>query len=236
MKWIGCVFAGALLLFVSGEALAETCSEIDADAKRLLASAAQRSDFTALQHLAKRASENPGCDGEYVFRLARDLVLVALHDLEQKAKAENRALTSRELQPLAEISKPWQLMVHLGDANFAERHWLKAFDSYAIALANLNAGKDDERQVFGEVYANAIVARAYLENESANDRSDSRPTAPQFRTFRGGPPVERTFLEEVVWNRVGPSGDRLLLQAYLVEFPDGAHAAMAKTRLAELAK
>ena len=94
MKWIGCVFAGALLLFVSGEALAETCSEIDADAKRLLASPAQRSDFTALQHLAKRASENPGCDGEYVFRLARDLVLVALHDIGEKAAAESRKLLS----------------------------------------------------------------------------------------------------------------------------------------------
>ena len=236
MKRMNCVFTAALLLFVSGEALAETCSEIDGDAKRLLASPAQRADLIALQHLAKRASENPGCGGEYVFQLARDLVLVALRDLDEKAAAESRALASRELEPLAEIAKPWQLMVHLGDANFAERHWLKAFDSYAIALANLNAGNGDERQVFGEAYAKAIVARAYLENESANDRSDSRPTAPQFRTFRGGPPVDRAFLDDAVWTRVGTSGDRLLLQAYLVEFPDGAHAAAAKTRLAELAK
>ena len=162
--------------------MAETCGEIDGDAKRLLASPAQRSDLLSLKHIARRALENSECDGEYVYRLARVLALVALSDLEEKAAAENRSLTSRELQPLSEISKPWQLMTHLGDAHFAEKDWLKAFDAYDIALTNLDTRKSDERQLYGEVYAKAIVARAFLTNDSANDRSQSRPNAPQFRT------------------------------------------------------
>ncbi len=236
MKGLNRAFTTALLLFFSTEALAETCSEVDADAQRLLASPAQRSDLATLKHIARRAMANSGCRGEYVYRLARDLTLAALGDIEKKAAAESRPLASRELQTLSEISRPWQLMTALGDAHFAERAWLKAFDAYDIALGNLDMAKGDERRLYGDVYARAIVARAILENESANDRSDSRPTAPQFRTFRGGPAVDRAFLDEALWNRVGLSADRRLLQAYLVEFPDGAHAAMAKTRLTELAK
>ena len=169
MKWINCVFTTALLLFVSGEALAETCAEIDADAKRLLASPAQRSDILSLKHIAQRAAQNSECDGEYVYRLARVLALIALSDLKVKAAAENRSLKSRELQPFSEISHPWQLMTALGDADFAEKDWLKAFDAYDIALVNLNTRKSDERQLYGEVYAKAIVARAFLTNDSPND-------------------------------------------------------------------
>jgi hypothetical protein len=236
MKWINCVFTTALLLFVSGEALAETCAEIDADAKRLLASPAQRSDILSLKHIAQRAAQNSECDGEYVYRLARVLVLAALSDLDEKAAAENRPLTSRELQPLSEISHPWQLMSVLGDAHFAEKDWLKAFEAYDIALVNLNTKKSDERQLYGEVYAKAIVARAFLTNDSPNDRSASRPNTPQFRTFRGGPPVDRAFLDEAVWNRVEMSSDPRLLRAYLKEFPQGAHAGAANDKLAAMAK
>ena len=236
MKWLNCAFTAALLFFVSGQALAETCGEIDADAKRLLASPAQRSDLLSLKHIARRALENSECDGEYVYRLARVLALVALSDLEEKAAAENRSLTSRELQPLSEISKPWQLMTHLGDAYFAEKVWLKAFDAYDIALTNLDTRKSDERQSYGEVYAKAIVARAFLTNDSANDRSQSRPNAPQFRTFRGGPAVDRAFLDEAVWHRVEMSSDPRLFRAYLGEFPDGAHASVANDKLVNLAK
>jgi hypothetical protein len=236
MKWLNCVFAAALLFSVSREVLAETCAEIDADAKRLLASPAQRADLLSLKHIARRALENSECDGEYVYRLARLLALVALSDLDKKAAAENRSLTSRELQPLSEISHPWQLMTHLGDAYFAEKDWFKAFDAYDIALANLNTRKSDERQLYGEVYAKAIVARAFLTTDSANDRSASRPNAPQFRTFRGGPAVDRAFLDEAVWNRVELSSDPRLLRAYLEEFPDGAHASAASNKLVDLAK
>jgi len=236
MKWLNCALTAALVFFVSGEALAETCGEIDADAKRLLASRAQRSDLLSLKHVARRALENSECDGEYVYRLARVLVLVALSDLDEKAAAENRSLTSQELQPLSEISHPWQLMTHLGDAHFAEKDWLKAFDAYDIALANLNTRKSDELQLFGEVYAKAIVARAFLTNDSPNDRSASRPNTPQFRTFRGGPPVDRAFLDEAVWNRVEMSSDPRLLRAYLKEFPKGAHAGVANDKLAAMAK
>jgi hypothetical protein len=236
MKWPTCVLAAALLFFVSGEALAETCADIDAEAKRLLALPAQRSDLNALKHIAKRASENPDCGGEYVFRLARDLVLHALNDLDTKAAADKRPLTSSELEPLSELSRPWQLMTHLGDAYFAEKDWLGAFEAYDIALAQLNTGKSDEHQVFVDAYAKAVVARAFLSSETANDRSQSRPNVPEFRTLRGGPAVERAFLDDAVWRRVEMSSDRRLLQAYLVEFPKGAHAAMARNKLGDLAK
>jgi hypothetical protein len=236
MKSLNCVFSAGLLLLVSGEALAETCDEIRADAKRLLASPAQRSDILSLKHIAQRAAQNSECDGEYVYGLARALALIALSDLDEKAAAENRSLTSRELQPLSELSHPWQLMTALGDAYFAEKDWLKAFGAYDIALANLNTRKGDERQVYGEVYAKAIVARALLTNDSPNDRSASRPNTPQFRTFRGGPPVDRAFLDEAVWNRVAMSSDPRPLRAYLKEFPDGAHAGAANAKLAAMAK
>lgn len=236
MRWPTCILTASLLLFASGEALAETCAEIDAEAKRLLASPAKRSDLPSLKHMAKRASENPDCSGEYVFRLARDLALHALSDLDKRAAAEKRPLTSSELEPLSELSRPWQLMAHLGDAYFAESDWLRAFEAYDIALANLNTGKSEERQVFVDAYAKAVVARAFLASETANDRSQSRPNVPEFRTLRGGPAVEHIFLDDAVWQRVEMSSDRRLLQAYLVEFPNGAHAAMAKSKLADLAK
>jgi hypothetical protein len=231
-----CAFTAALLFFISAEALAETCGEVDADAKRLLASPAQRSDLLALKHIAQRAAQNSGCNGEYVYRLARILALAALSGLDEKAAAENRSLTSRELQPLSDISHPWQLMSALGDAYFAEKDWLKAFDAYDIALVNLNTGKTDERQVYGEVYAKAILARAFSTNDSPNDRSASRPNVPQFRTFRGGPAVDRAFLDEAVWSRVETSSDPRLLRAYLGEFPAGAHASAANKKLVDLAK
>jgi hypothetical protein len=233
MKSSTCVLSAALLLLVSGETLAESCAEIDAEAKRLLASPAQRSDLLSI---ARRALDNPDCGGEYVYRLARDVTLAVLGDLDEKAGAENRSLASSELQPLSEISRPWQLMIRLGDAHLAERDWRKAFAAYDIALANLDTRQSDERQLFGDVYAKAIAARAFLADDSANDRSQSRPNAPEFRTFRGGPAVDRAFLDEAVWNRVALSTDRRLLQAYLEEFPDGAHASLAKSKLADLAK
>jgi hypothetical protein len=233
MKWPTCVLAAAMLLSVCGEALAETCAEIDADAKQQLASPAQRPELLSI---ARRALDNPDCSGEYVYRLARDLVLAALSDLDKKAAAENRSLTSRELQPLSEISRPWQVMIRLGDAYFAEKDWRKAFGAYDIALANLDTRKSDERQSFGEAYAKAVVARAFLTDDSANDRSQSRPNAPEFRTFRGGPAVDRALLGEALWTRIGMSSDRRLLQAYLEEFPDGAHASLARSKLADLAK
>lgn len=226
-------FLATLLLFVGGEALAESCAEIDAEAKRRLASPGQGSDLLAL---ARRALNNPDCSGDYVYRLARDLVLAALSELGKQAMAENRSLTSRELLPLSEISRPWQLMIHLGDAYFAERDWRKAFGAYDIALAEMNTRKSDERQSFGEAYAKAVVARAFLTDDSANDRSQSRPNAPEFRTIRGGPVVDRALLDDAVWKRVATSSDRRLLRAYLVEFPDGAHASVARNRLVDLAR
>ena len=231
-----CIITAALLLFVAGEALAESCAEIDVEAKQVLASPAQRSDLGTLKHIAKRASENPDCGGEYVFGLGRDLALHALNDLDKKAVAEKRPLASSELEPLSELSRPWQLMARLGEAYSVENDWFRAFEAYDIALANLNTGKSEERRVFVELYAKAVVARAFLASETANDRSQSRPNVPEFRTHRGGPAVERALLDDAVWKRVEMSSDRRLLQAYLVEFPNGAHATMAKNKLADLAK
>ncbi len=194
-------------LAVSQSARAD-CKVIDAAARQAM----QAGDVGSYPDLLAQARTDASCDATYRGNLARVLALSAFRHL----TSANQNPSSAEIEAVAALSKPWQVMITLGDSYFDARDYSRAFKAYETTL-------DDMR----DVEANPTKPPADMERHAYKRAIEARALAPTFiasRSTRGilsglASPKFRNFTAEAVPVPIGFAFDSADLT------PDGIAAA-----------
>jgi outer membrane protein OmpA-like peptidoglycan-associated protein len=184
------------------------CNAIDEAARAAL----QTADVGAYGDLLAQARADASCDSAYRSNLSRVLALSAFRKLTEA----NANPSTAEIEKVAALAAPWQVMITLGDAYYDAKDYPKAFRAYEAAL-------DDMR----DETANPTRPPADLERHAYQRAIQARALAPTFiasRSTRGIPsglasPKFRNFTAEAVPIPVGFAYDSADLT------PDGTAAA-----------
>ncbi len=185
---IGLLPAALLLaaLAVAQPARAD-CKAIDTAARQAMQSGA----VAKYSGLLAEARSDSSCDAIYRGNLARVLALSAFRHL----VTANPNPSSAEIEAVAALAKPWQVMITLGDSYFDAKDYAKAFRAYETTL-------DDMR----DETANPTKPPADMERHAYKRAIEARALAPAFiasRSTRGVPsglasPKFRNFTAEAV--------------------------------------
>ena len=184
------------------------CKAIDTAVRQAM----QSGDEAKYPGLLAEARSDSSCDAMYRANLARVLALSAFRHL----VTSNQNPSSADIEAVAALAKPWQVMITLGDSYFDANDYAKAFKAYETTL-------DDMR----DESANPTKPPADLERHAYKRAIEARALAPTFiasRSTRGIPtglasPKFRNFTAEAVPVPIGFAFDSADLT------PDGIAAA-----------
>ncbi len=172
------VLLPALLLLPAGSALAD-CSAIDGDIKAALA--AGTVDRYDSLHRAMLAE--PSCDSAYRDQVGRAMARSALTQLSSDSDAE-------AIKAVTRYGRPWQVLVAIGDAYYAQKDWANTVRTYEEALDDMRDKvanpKSPPEDVERRVYKRAVEARALAPTFVATRQFRGKKTGladPNFRNF-----------------------------------------------------
>jgi len=136
--------------------------------------------------LLAKAQAETSCSSAYRARLARVLALSAY----RKLTAANRNPSAADLEKVAALATPWQVMISLGDAYYDARNYPKAFRAYEATLDDMRDvtanPKKPPADMERHAYLRAIEARALNSTFLASRSVRGVPTglaSPKFRNF-----------------------------------------------------
>ena len=183
------VLPAALLLaaLATAQPALADCKAIDTAARQAM----QSGDVAKYPGLLAEARADSSCDATYRGNLARVLALSAFRQL----VSSNQNPSPAEIEAVAALATPWQVMITLGDSYFDAKNYAKAFRAYETTL-------DDMR----DEAANPTKPPADMERHAYKRAIEARALAPTFiasRSTRGIPsglasPKFRNFTAEAV--------------------------------------
>ncbi|MEO8667199.1 MAG: OmpA family protein [Bauldia sp.] len=179
MSRVGSLAATALLLALATGPAAADCSQIDGDIKAALAAGA----VDRYDSLHEAMVAEPSCDAAYRDQVGRAMARSALTQLSSDSGPD-------EIKAAIRFGRPWQVLVALGDAYFAQKDWENTVKTYEEALddmrdkvANPKAPPEDVER---RAYKRAIEARALAPTFVATRQFRGKKTGladPNFRNF-----------------------------------------------------
>ncbi len=180
--WMVASAAVALAAFASAEPARADCGMIDQAVRQAM----QAGEVERYSGLLLKAQAEATCSSTYRARLARVLALSAY----RKLTAANRNPSAADLETVAALATPWQVMISLGDAYYDARDYPKAFRAYEATLDDMrdetaNPKKppaDMERHAYQRAIEARALNRTFLASRSVRG-VPSGLASPKFRNF-----------------------------------------------------
>lgn len=178
--------AGLLVLGAGISAARADCTALDVEIR----AAVDGGLVEKLPLLNERMLAEPTCPGDYRERVGRVMALATLKRLEAKYGTPG-AVPVDEVKKAVKLGRPWQALMLLGDAAYAQRHHAEAVRAYEAAIEDIRdetlnpkaPSKEIEVKLFKRAYQARALADGYVEVATTRGGAVGGIASPRYRNF-----------------------------------------------------